>query len=92
MLNINPTQYKVAVGAGVDTHIPVTIRFLILPNYEEIDDSATLPGCIGELQCGEVYLENGGAGCTVRQLCEGMAWEQYGPGGYLLGHGGMRYD
>jgi hypothetical protein len=83
MLNISPPQYDGNVGADVDTRIPVTICFLISPNYEEIEDSATLPGCIGELQCGEVYLENGGAGCTVRQLCEGMAWEQYGPGGYL---------
>jgi hypothetical protein len=63
--------------------VPVTVLFLLSPDYKEDDKGKSLPGCIGELQCGEVYLENGGAGCTVRQLCEGMAWEQYGPGGYL---------
>lgn len=80
MLLHTPKLYK--TDDDVSQQALVTVRFLIPPSYkEDEEDGDTIPGCIGELKCGELYLKSGGEGCHVRYQCEEMAWEQYGPGG-----------
>lgn len=73
--------YKSNVDLDEDSQVPVTIRYLISPSYKEEEDGNSIPGCIGELKCEELYLKSGGEGGHVRYQCDALAWKQYGPGG-----------
>lgn len=79
MILYTPKLYKTNVGASQQA--PATVRFLLSPYYKEDMSISSAPGCVGELQCDQIYLESGGEGCHARYQCEAFAWAQYGPGG-----------
>jgi hypothetical protein len=56
---------------------PITVRFLLSPDYKEYEDPISIPGCVGELRCNDEYLESGGVGCHVRHLCDGTCWAAF---------------